>query len=171
MVRAPASHAGGQRFKSAHLYCFLYPFKWKILMTTDDVWYKEGLRFKCTGCGKCCTGAPGVVWISKEEEEKIANFLQISLHDFHRKYTKLMGEGKRVLREIGREWDCIFLQDKKSCRIYPVRPRQCVTFPWWKGIICSKEQWNKTGQYCEGIDHSEAFCTSREMIEQIAREQ
>ena len=23
---------------------------------TQEPWYKDGLRFKCTGCGDCCTG-------------------------------------------------------------------------------------------------------------------
>ena len=30
-------------------------------------WYAEGLRFKCTECGQCCTGAPGYVWVNEEE--------------------------------------------------------------------------------------------------------
>jgi Fe-S-cluster containining protein len=38
----------------------------------DKPWYKEGLRFKCTACGDCCTGAPGFVWVNKEEMEALA---------------------------------------------------------------------------------------------------
>jgi Fe-S-cluster containining protein len=135
-------------------------------MNVEEKWYKDGLRFQCTGCGKCCTGSPGVVWVSGEEEKEIAAFLGISLHDFQKRYTKLIGEGKRVLREIGKEWDCIFLEGKKKCFIYPVRPQQCKTFPWWKGVLCSKEQWRQTGEYCEGVDHPDAPLFSQEEIDQ-----
>lgn len=30
-------------------------------------WYAPGLSFTCTQCGNCCTGEPGVVWVSDEE--------------------------------------------------------------------------------------------------------
>ena len=29
----------------------------RTMSTTPEPWYKDGLRFKCTGCGDCCTGA------------------------------------------------------------------------------------------------------------------
>ena len=33
-----------------------------------DTWYHLGLRFQCTGCGDCCTGAPGYVWINNASQ-------------------------------------------------------------------------------------------------------
>ena len=34
-------------------------------MTADSPeWYRDGLRFECTRCGACCTGAPGYVWVT-----------------------------------------------------------------------------------------------------------
>ena len=30
-------------------------------------WYAAGLRFFCTQCGDCCSGAPGFVWVNEEE--------------------------------------------------------------------------------------------------------
>ena len=38
----------------------------------DEPWYKDGLKFKCTQCGDCCTGAPGYVWVNQAEVEGIA---------------------------------------------------------------------------------------------------
>ena len=29
-------------------------------------WYRDGLRFTCTRCGNCCTGAPGYVWVDAD---------------------------------------------------------------------------------------------------------
>ncbi len=37
-------------------------------------WYQFGLRFQCTGCGDCCTGAPGYVWINKAEIKAMSDF-------------------------------------------------------------------------------------------------
>ena len=38
-------------------------------------WYKDGLQFTCTQCGDCCTGAPGVVWVTDDELREIADYL------------------------------------------------------------------------------------------------
>ena len=38
----------------------------------EKPWYHEGLRFECTGCGDCCTGAPGYVWLTEEEIRALA---------------------------------------------------------------------------------------------------
>ena len=36
------------------------------------MWWEEGLRFTCLGCGRCCRGEPGAIFFTPEEEEKIA---------------------------------------------------------------------------------------------------
>ena len=55
-------------------------------------WYEEGLRFKCTGCGECCTGSPGYVWVSPTEAEAIAKRLGIPVEEFIKKYTRRVGD-------------------------------------------------------------------------------
>jgi len=44
-----------------------------LKMAKKELWYKPGLRFKCTECGACCTGAPGYVWISEKEIKAVAH--------------------------------------------------------------------------------------------------
>ena len=39
-------------------------------------WYDKGLRFSCSECGDCCTGAPGYVWVNKEEIAAIVGHLR-----------------------------------------------------------------------------------------------
>ena len=34
----------------------------------SEDWYAEGLRFACTGCGDCCTGEPGAIWVNEDED-------------------------------------------------------------------------------------------------------
>lgn len=126
-------------------------------------WYKNGLKFKCTGCGQCCTHEPGYVWLSAAEIQEIASHLKISKEDFIRRYTRSIF-GRISLLESKINFDCVFLKDKK-CQIYSVRPKQCRTFPWWKENLESPESWKETGERCEGIDHPEAPVVSFNQIQ------
>ena len=40
-------------------------------------WYHEGLRFECTQCGKCCSGAPGFVWVDDGEVAAMAQVMEM----------------------------------------------------------------------------------------------
>ncbi len=39
------------------------------------MWWEEGLRFTCLGCGRCCRGEPGAIYFTPEEEAAMAAFL------------------------------------------------------------------------------------------------
>lgn len=120
-------------------------------------WYKDGLRFKCTGCGQCCTGAPGCVWVSPAEAECLAKRLNISLEEFKEKYTRKIGSRLSLKeRHAGNNnYDCIFLEGKR-CTVYEDRPKQCRTYPWWQENLKDSGSWKKEGLRCEGIDHVDA---------------
>jgi uncharacterized protein len=121
------------------------------VISDDKPWYSEGLRFKCTECGQCCTGAPGYAWVTDEEIQAIADYLKISLKEFQKKYLRF-AKGRYALVER-KNYDCVFLKDKK-CSVYPVRPKQCRTFPWWAQNLNSPEDWKEAAKYCEGINDS-----------------
>lgn len=114
-----------------------------------EPWYANGLNFKCTECGQCCTGAPGYTWVNEEEIVTIAQHLKLSIDEFSRKYLRIV-DGRIALLERA-NYDCIFLKDKK-CQIYSVRPKQCRTFPWWKQNLQSEEDWQNAAKICEGIN-------------------
>jgi len=116
-------------------------------------WAHEGLRFECTECGECCTGAPGYIWVSKNEVIAIAEHLNISLEKFGQQYLRQVGKRWSLL-EDPKNFDCIFLKDNK-CQIYPVRPMQCKTFPWWLQNLTSEESWQQAAKTCEGIGRGE----------------
>lgn len=128
-------------------------------MSDSPVWFQKGLPFKCTGCGKCCTGTPGYVWVTEEEIANISSYLGLSKETFMKKYVRTTGDRYALLErpnlERRKEFDCVFLKDKQ-CQVYPVRPKQCQTFPWWPENVSSKEAWEEVGEYCEGINHPEA---------------
>lgn len=127
-------------------------------------WYQEGLRFKCTGCGQCCTGSPGYVWVSPDEAEAMAKRLNIPLEEFIAKYTRRIGNRVSLIeRKVGKNYDCVFL-DGKRCTVYEDRPKQCRTYPWWKENISSSKDWKEEGVRCEGINHPDAPLISLDEI-------
>jgi hypothetical protein len=120
------------------------------LTVIEEPWYKEGLRFDCTQCGKCCTGSPGYVWVNEEEIARMAEFLKISPGEFRKKYTR-QAYGRVSLIEDKRTYDCVFLEGR-TCKLYDSRPRQCRTFPWWPQNLSSRAAWEETAARCEGIN-------------------
>lgn len=130
-------------------------------MTTP--WYSEGLRFACSKCGKCCTGAPGYVWVGRDEIERLAEHVELSVEEF----------GKRYLRRVGRKlslvekpnFDCVFWNG--GCTVYAARPLQCRTFPFWPENIDSREAWDETAAECPGIGKGRFYPV--DAIERISR--
>jgi Fe-S-cluster containining protein len=117
-----------------------------------EPWYKDGLKFKCTECGKCCTGKPGYVWVTEEEIEKIAQFLDIPLKKVMHTYIRQKNNRYALIEKPSQNHDCVFLKDRK-CQIYGVRPGQCRTFPWWIQNLKSPESWAEAAKECEGINN------------------
>lgn len=130
-----------------------------------SVWYEKGLSFQCTECGRCCTGSPGAVWVDKKEIEDIAKFLSITVEELEKTYTRMLGNRKALKEKPPKngDFDCVFLENNR-CSIYPVRPKQCKTFPWWKENLTSEEAWNEAASYCEGINKENAPVFSAEEI-------
>ena len=110
-------------------------------------WFKDGLRFECQRCGRCCRGEPGVVWVNKTEMENIPSFLGISKDAFARHYLRDFG-GRFSLLEYG-SGDCVMYED--GCKIYPVRPCQCRTFPFWASNLESRDEWENLKKTCPGV--------------------
>src|SRR5258708_31787570 len=108
----------------------------------SEPWYQDGLRFRCTRCGNCCTGAPGFVWVNDAELEAIAAFRAEPVEELIAVSTKAL-DTRRSLREKA-NGDCIFFDGQQGCTIYPVRPRQCRTWPFWESNVITPEQWERT---------------------------
>lgn len=111
-------------------------------------WFKEGLRFECQRCGRCCRGEPGVVWVNGTEIKKISSFLGMSEVVFAKNYLRSIN-GRLSLLEYS-NGDCIMYQD--GCKIYAERPCQCRTFPFWKSNLETRSEWEKLNKTCPGID-------------------
>lgn len=129
-------------------------------------WYVAGLHFKCTSCGNCCSGpGEGYIWVTKPEIKFIADFLRLSLDQLHERYLRRVHRRTTIV-EDPKTKDCIFLKkvgDKKLCSIYPVRPNQCRTWPFWTSNLKSSDAWNEAAQTCPGMNHGDNY--SAEEIE------
>ena len=116
-------------------------------------WYKDGLRFECTQCGNCCTGAPGYVWLSTAEIYRIAEFLKMRERDFVKQYVRKVDQ-RLSLVELP-NGNCIFYEN--GCKVYPVRPSQCRTFPFWKNIVATPASWERAASECPGMNSGKDF--------------
>ena len=132
-------------------------------------WYRDGLPFSCTQCGKCCSGSPGFVWITEEEIVKMADFLKITLSIFKRMYTRRIGHRFALIEKKTQNHSCVFYKDKQ-CMVYLARPLQCKTYPFWQENLSSEESWKQAAKDCEGI-HPEAFRIPHEKIEELLEAQ
>jgi Fe-S-cluster containining protein len=128
-------------------------------------WYKDGLKFECTQCGNCCTGAPGYVWLKLPELYRIAEFLGLRDRDFAQKYVRKVGERISLIEKPN--GDCIFYD--KGCTIYPVRPTQCRTFPFWPEIVKSPATWSEAAAECPGMNQGDKTFREEE-IEALLQE-
>lgn len=134
-----------------------------------DPWYKDGLRFECRRCGRCCGGFPGYVWITEDEIGEAAGHLGISAEEFVEQYARRHGV-RCTLKEVD-NWNCIMLRDAEGdpeCRIYPVRPAQCRTFPFWDEKLQEEEYWDAAAKDCPGMNRGRLY--TLEEIERLRAE-
>ena len=114
------------------------------------LYQREALCFECTQCGGCCYGgADHFVFLCNGEAEAIRDYLELSAAWFRRRYLK-RDEGDLVLQSSA-DGACIFLADGR-CRIYPVRPLQCRTYPFWPEILKNRKSWDLEARQCEGVN-------------------
>lgn len=133
-------------------------------------WYQNGLRFTCTACGDCCTGAPGFVWVNKQEIAQLAAAMGLrDTHEFERLYVRRVG-ARKSLKELS-NFDCVLLDAKtRRCQAYLARPRQCRTWPFWDSNLRTPEAWQHTCAVCPGSGHGTLYTLSEiETQRQVVR--
>ena len=133
-------------------------------------WYIAGLHFECVQCGRCCSGpGEGYIWVTRPELEMIADFLKISQPQLREDYLRRVGLRTTII-EHQTTRDCIFLQEvagQRKCTIYPVRPSQCRSWPFWPNNLAGPNAWNKAAQKCPGINRGRLY--SFDEIQRIKR--
>ncbi len=132
--------------------------------STAEPWYRDGLRFQCTGCGDCCTGAPGYVWVSDEEIRRLADALGLSAAAFEARYTRSVGDRKSLL-EVD-HGDCVFFdRSSRQCRVYEHRPLQCRTWPFWQSNLRTPAMWQAVARVCPGCNRGRLYTMGEILVE------
>ena len=94
--------------------------------------------------------------MSKAEVQLIAEFLKTDEKELRAKRIRRVG-WRLSLTELA-NGDCTFLengQERRGCLIYPVRPMQCKTWPFWNLNLSSQAAWNRAAVRCCGINKGE----------------
>lgn len=122
----------------------------------ETPWYQDGLKFKCTGCGDCCTGAPGYVWLNKQDIAQMAELLEMEVNTFEVSFVQSVGVRKSLV-ELD-NYDCVFFDNEtRKCRVYSARPRQCRTWPFWDSNLKSPEAWSAACDACPGSGEGKPY--------------
>ena len=103
------------------------------------------------------------MWVSEEEIDQLADWLTMDRAQFVRQYVRKVGRRKSLVEYAS--GDCAFFDpETRRCQVYPVRPGQCRTGPFWDSNLRSPEAWESTCGHCPG-----ARCVPLEEIERQRR--
>jgi uncharacterized protein len=134
----------------------------------DNPWYANGLRFSCQRSGNCCKthGEYAFIYLADQDVLAISRHLGLEPAEFRSKHCA-EDEGYTILQIDAPR--CPFLAPDNSCSIYPVRPKQCATWPFWQENLEDQARWEgPVKQCCPGIGQGELH--SSEEIEELADE-
>jgi Fe-S-cluster containining protein len=124
----------------------------------DKPFYKDGLKFKCTQCSKCCRNEPGYVFLSLKDLKRMEKKLKMSKEDIVQKYCRIITINgiKRLSLKEKSNFDCIFWNDS-GCQIYKARPIQCQLYPFWSQNLYSQKAWECLKSQCPGIGKGKLY--------------
>lgn len=128
----------------------------------DERWFKDGLNFECTACGKCCQvpqhaggeavaelSFPGAA-IADEEVVTLAAHLNLTEEEFRRQFVTICRQGFQSL--ILRDGACVFYdKGTKLCAVHEARPSHCKAFPFYWNTN-ARMFWDAASSRCEGIN-------------------
>ena len=130
-----------------------------------DAWWADGVSFQCQpDCGRCCDQPGGIVYLAPTDAEKLAEHAGMDVEAWLRRDCTKTLDGRYIFRSRQGDGICIYLNEKKQCNVYQVRPQQCKAFPWWSENLRSKRSWNKVKESCPGLTADDAIIISGEEI-------
>ena len=86
-------------------------------------------EFHCRCCGACCRIKDGIVRVSDAEISRIAAYLGRDEAEFIANETEFAPDRKGLMLKSMADGACVYLGENNLCRINPVKPDKCRTFP------------------------------------------
>ncbi len=132
-------------------------------------WWSSGVRFECTGSGRCCVsrGEYGFVYLTRDDRRQLAAHLGLSPAAFRRLHCAKT-DGYWHLADKPGETTCRFL-DGTRCSVYEARPIQCRTWPFWPENMDARRWDEEVASFCPGVGRGRLW--SAEEIAAVARAQ
>lgn len=130
-------------------------------------WYRDGLKFECQRCSKCCRGEPGYVWTTDAEIDRMAEVLGLTSAEFRSSYVRRVGDRLSLKEFPG--GDCVLWGGEgRGCLVYAVRPVQCQTFPFWDEHLRAPGAWADLADYCPGVNKGVCF-SAKEVAKRLKK--
>ena len=104
-------------------------------------------RFECTQCGTCCQGEGGI-YLSPEEIQAIARFLDLSPEAFLNQYC--IQKNGRVYIHVRQDGYCHFSREGR-CSIHSVKPSPCRQWPFFKPMLKDQANWEAARNSCPAL--------------------
>lgn len=87
-------------------------------------------NFSCRRCGACCRIKDGIVRVSDTEIARIARYLGMTEERFIAEETEIAPDRRGLILKSLPDGACAYLTADNLCRINPVKPDKCRTFPF-----------------------------------------
>ena len=85
-----------------------------------------------------------------------------TVQEFSAKFVRKVGDRYSLIEKPG--GDCIFWDKSAGCTVYPARPVQCQTWPFWPENVESPEDWDRVRSVCPGSGHGRVYTGGRDRL-------
>ncbi len=112
-----------------------------------------GFSFACQRSGNCCARPGGRVRFGPEVLPELAALLGLELQGLLSLYL-VPGPGGDYLAKEAPSGACPFLESEKGlacCRIYPLRPEHCRSFPYREDVLQDPKVFASVLRFCPGL--------------------
>ena len=110
----------------------------------------------------------GLVYVHPEEIELMAKHLGMDVRDFWLKFeVQYDPSSQQPVLEAKNNLGCPLLNGDLGCRVHPVKPAQCRSFPFWPDLIDDAQAWAVASEDCPGMDAEDGRLYSAEEIRTI----